>query len=78
MSAPVDGGFATLADATRPVRLVLVGAGGMGRAWLRTILANPDTELVGVVDLDTALAESAVTEAGLRVGPEGVVVGTSV
>ncbi|MBD8517430.1 Gfo/Idh/MocA family protein [Plantibacter sp. CFBP 8804] len=78
MSAPVDGGFATLADATRPVRLVLVGAGGMGRAWLRTILANPDTELVGVVDLDTALAESAVTEAGLGVGPEGVVVGTSV
>ncbi|OII40136.1 Gfo/Idh/MocA family protein [Plantibacter sp. MMLR14_011] len=78
MSAPVDGGFATLADATRPVRLVLVGAGGMGRAWLRTILANPDTELVGVVDLDTALAESAVTEAGLVVGPGGVVVGTSV
>lgn len=78
MSAPVDGGFATLVDATRPVRLVLVGAGGMGRAWLRTILANPDTELVGVVDLDTALAESAVTEAGLGVGPEGVVVGTSV
>ncbi|AQX78761.1 oxidoreductase [Plantibacter flavus] len=78
MSAPVDGGFATLADAIRPVRLVLVGAGGMGRAWLRTILANPDTELVGVVDLDTALAESAVTEAGLVVGPGGVVVGTSV
>lgn len=78
MSAPVDGGFATLADATKPVRLVLVGAGGMGRAWLRTILANPDTELVGVVDLDTALAESAVTDAGLRVSPEGVVVGTSV
>ncbi|NUJ88124.1 Gfo/Idh/MocA family oxidoreductase [Plantibacter sp. MCCC 1A11337] len=78
MSAPVDGGFATLADAIRPVRLVLVGAGGMGRAWLRTILANPDTELVGVVDLDTALAGSAVTEAGLRLGPEGVVVGTSV
>ncbi|WP_285026785.1 Gfo/Idh/MocA family oxidoreductase [Plantibacter sp. ME-Dv--P-122b] len=78
MSAPVDGGFATLADATGPVRLVLVGAGGMGRAWLRTILANPDTELVGVVDLDTALAESAVTDAGLPVGPEGVVVGTSV
>ncbi|WP_138945876.1 Gfo/Idh/MocA family protein [Plantibacter sp. M259] len=78
MSAPADGGFATLADATRPVRLVLVGAGGMGRAWLRTILANPDTELVGVVDLDTALAESAVTEAGLGVGPGGVVIGTSV
>jgi predicted dehydrogenase len=78
MSAPVDGGFAVLADATAPVRLVLVGAGGMGRAWLRTILANPETELVGVVDLDTALAESAVLEAGLQVGPDGVVVGTSV
>ena len=78
MSAPVDGGFAVLADAAAPVRLVLVGAGGMGRAWLRTILANPETELVGVVDLDTALAESAVVEAGLQVGPDGVVVGTSV
>lgn len=78
MSAPRNGDFATLADPAAPVRLVLVGAGGMGRAWLRTILANPDTELVGVVDLDTALAESAVVEAGLQVGAGGVVVGTSV
>lgn len=78
MSAPTNGGFATLADPAAPVRLVLVGAGGMGRAWLRTILANPETELVGVVDLDTSLAEAAVTEAGLQPGEGGVLVGTSV
>ncbi|MCS3843099.1 Gfo/Idh/MocA family protein [Microbacterium sp. AK031] len=78
MSAPLNGGFATLADPTAPVRLVLVGAGGMGRAWLGTILANPDTELVGVVDLDTSLAEAAVSDAGLQPGEGGVLVGTSV
>lgn len=78
MSAPRNGDFATLADPSAPVRLVLVGAGGMGRAWLRTILANPDTELVGVVDLDTALAEAALSDAGLQSGAGGVVVGTSV
>lgn len=78
MSAPLNGDFATLADSTAPVRLVLVGAGGMGRAWLGTILANPDTELVGVVDLDTALAETAVSDAGLQPGEGGVLVGTSV
>lgn len=53
-----------------PLRLVLVGAGGMGRAWAGVIRENPDTELVGVVDLD---ADAARAVAG-----EGAVAGTDV
>ncbi|RWZ55103.1 hypothetical protein ELQ92_15900 [Labedella populi] len=37
-------------DPSRPVRVVLVGAVGMGRQWLRTLEASPDVELVGFVD----------------------------
>ncbi|MGT2463670.1 Gfo/Idh/MocA family protein [Sinomonas atrocyanea] len=58
-----------------PLRVVLVGAGAMGRAWLRAIDENDDVELTGIADLDLAAAESAATEAGqpeLPVGPDGV------
>lgn len=61
-------------DAGVPARLVQVGAGGMGRAWLRTIAAEPGAELVGLVDLDLDVARAALADAGL----EGVVVGASV
>ncbi|UFU02005.1 Gfo/Idh/MocA family oxidoreductase [Ruania suaedae] len=47
-----------------PLRLIQVGAGGMGRAWLHAIAANPDVELVGVVDLDPATASSALVATG--------------
>lgn len=47
-----------------PFRLVQVGAGGMGRAWLRTIADNPSVRLVGLVDLDVAVARSAADENG--------------
>jgi predicted dehydrogenase len=47
-----------------PLRLLQVGAGGMGRAWLRTIAQNPDVVLVGLIDLDVALARSAADEHG--------------
>jgi predicted dehydrogenase len=67
--------FATLSDASSPVKVVLVGAGGMGRAWLNTLVASADVELVGVVDLDTELARRAVADAGLSAS---VTVGTSV
>lgn len=43
--------------------VVLVGAGGMGRAWLRTILDNPAADLAGVVDLDVDVARRALDEA---------------
>ena len=48
-----------------PLRLVQVGAGGMGRAWLRTIDADPDVELVGLVDLDLDTARTALIEEGI-------------
>ncbi|UYO97354.1 Gfo/Idh/MocA family oxidoreductase [Microbacterium sp. M28] len=64
--------FRTVA-ADRPLRLVQVGAGGMGRAWLRTITANPDVELVGLVDLDLDTARAALADAGL----DGVEIGRS-
>ncbi|WP_406248474.1 Gfo/Idh/MocA family protein [Microbacterium sp. M] len=65
-------GFRTL-EGDRPLRLVQVGAGGMGRAWLRAITANPDVELVGLVDLDLDTARAAIADAGL----EGVEIGRS-
>jgi predicted dehydrogenase len=60
-------GFATLTDVTSPVRVVLVGAGGMGRHWLNVLGESSDVEVVGVVDLDTSLARQAVQQAGLDV-----------
>jgi predicted dehydrogenase len=47
-----------------PLRVLQVGAGGMGRAWLRTIRANPDVVLVGLADLDLEAARSAADEHG--------------
>lgn len=47
-----------------PLRLVQVGAGGMGRAWLGAIAADADVELVGLVDLNTEVAAAAAAEAG--------------
>ena len=49
---------------SEPLRLIQVGAGGMGRAWLATIAANPDVELVGLVDLDLDVARRAADECG--------------
>ncbi|MFC4137928.1 MULTISPECIES: Gfo/Idh/MocA family protein [unclassified Microbacterium] len=57
----------------RPLRIVQVGAGGMGRAWIGTIGDNPDVSLVGLVDLDLDVARAALAEAGL----EGIEIGRS-
>ena len=56
-----------------PLRLVQVGAGGMGRTWLRTVAADPDVRLVGLVDLDAGAARRAADEEG----HPGVAVATS-
>ncbi|HEX2144986.1 MAG TPA: Gfo/Idh/MocA family oxidoreductase [Glycomyces sp.] len=48
-----------------PLRLIVVGAGGMGRAWMHTIQANEDTELVGIADLASAATEAAAQDIGL-------------
>lgn len=57
---------------TGRLRVVQVGAGLMGRTWLRAIAETPEVELVGLVDLDvdTARVAADVTGSG------SVVVGT--
>jgi predicted dehydrogenase len=46
----------TLAD---PLRVVLAGAGSMGRTWRDTLERAPDVELAGIADLDPATAEAS-------------------
>ncbi|SDY69976.1 Gfo/Idh/MocA family protein [Herbiconiux ginsengi] len=52
--------------------VVIVGAGAMGREWMRTAHENPDVELVGVADLSEDAARSSLAEVGLA----GVATGT--
>ncbi|HVD80643.1 MAG TPA: Gfo/Idh/MocA family oxidoreductase, partial [Propionibacteriaceae bacterium] len=47
-----------------PVRLVQIGAGAMGRAWLRVIGRSPDVQLVGLADLDLNTAQRSAADAG--------------
>ncbi|PRY62515.1 Gfo/Idh/MocA family protein [Glycomyces artemisiae] len=65
--------FTTL-DIEGPLRLVVVGAGGMGRAWMHTIEADPATELVGIADLYPAATEAAAADLGrdLATGADAV------
>ncbi len=56
-----------------PLRLVQVGAGLMGEAWLGVISGSPDTELVGLVDLDLDVARRAAE----RTGVDSVAIGRS-
>jgi predicted dehydrogenase len=65
-------------DSTRdtPLRVVVAGAGNMGRAWLATVTASPDVELVGVADIDPAVARGAIASIGrpdVRIGGDAVV-----
>lgn len=46
----------------RPLPVVLVGAGRMGRAWRDTIAASPHAELAGIADIDLAAARAAVAD----------------
>jgi predicted dehydrogenase len=56
-----------------PLRVVLVGAGAMGKHWLQVIAETESVELVGLVDLDLELAAGVVADRGLS-----IVVGDSV
>jgi predicted dehydrogenase len=56
--------FTTIAEVDRPVRMIQVGAGGMGRAWIENLENSPDAELVGLVDLDLDAARSAAESIG--------------
>ena len=48
------------------LRAVVVGAGGMGRAWASTIVSHPDVSLVGWVDLFTDRVAEGIEAAGLK------------
>ncbi|RZU63878.1 putative dehydrogenase [Microterricola gilva] len=63
--------FAVESNERMPV--VVVGAGAMGRSWIRMLASSPHARLVGLVDLDLPLAERAVLEEAAS----GVIVGTS-
>jgi len=52
-------------------RAVIVGAGGMGRAWGHNLNKHPDVHVVGWVDLDAARAQDAVKEVGLELVDTG-------
>ncbi|MDT0265329.1 Gfo/Idh/MocA family oxidoreductase [Streptomyces sp. DSM 44915] len=64
-------GFATRPADGAPLRVLQVGAGGMGRAWLRAVRASPEVTLVGLVDLVPERAAEALAEAGLPDVPVG-------
>ncbi|MBC7725546.1 MAG: Gfo/Idh/MocA family oxidoreductase [Burkholderiaceae bacterium] len=59
---------------TAPVRVIQVGAGGMGRVWLELLAGTPAVEIVALVDLDLELARVALEALGLA----GVTVATSI
>ena len=63
--------FATIPDDGTPLRVVVVGAGGMGRAWLRTVESSPLVDLVGIVDLDLSAAAEAAAWLGRPSLPVG-------
>jgi predicted dehydrogenase len=53
-----------MSPALEPVRLIQVGAGLMGRAWLDVIAQSADARLVGLADLNLAAAQRAAAGAG--------------
>lgn len=69
--------FATLTDTLSPVRIIQVGAGGMGRVWLQLLIDTPEVELVGLVDLDTEAAHRTLAELGRPDVTANIAVATS-
>ena len=53
-----------MSEAIEPVRLIQVGAGLMGRAWLNVIGQSTDVQLVGIADLNLEAAQRAAADAG--------------
>ncbi|MDF2580148.1 MAG: hypothetical protein K0S49_1727, partial [Microbacterium sp.] len=54
-------------------RVVVVGAGAMGKAWIDTVARRPDLEIVGLVDVVVDAARTAALERGLVVASFGSV-----
>src|SRR3954463_7718550 len=64
--------FRTVVSTTaEPLRVVVGGAGNMGRAWLAAITASPEVELVGIADLNLAAAREAAAGVGRPDVPVG-------
>ncbi len=59
--AVMSGSFRSVGH-DRPLRAVSVGAGGMGRGWLRTLSRSEDVDLVGVVDVNPAAIPAALAD----------------
>jgi predicted dehydrogenase len=52
---------------TQPkLRALIVGAGGLGRVWVKTVQAFEETEVAGIVDIRQEAAESAARDAGIE------------
>ncbi|MDR6639537.1 Gfo/Idh/MocA family protein [Paenarthrobacter nitroguajacolicus] len=51
--------FATIGDNGTPLKVLLVGAGAMGHAWLGAVEASPLVELCGIVDLNLEAARAS-------------------
>jgi predicted dehydrogenase len=56
---------------TAPLRGLLAGVGLLGPYWGRELIESPDTELVGVVDIDAERARAAADDLGLDGLPTG-------
>jgi len=53
-----------MTSAADPVRIIQVGAGAMGRAWLQVIADSDQVELAGLVDLDVDVARESAETSG--------------
>jgi predicted dehydrogenase len=47
------------------MRVIQVGIGGMGNAWLRAVLASPEVEYAGFVEINPTIAREQVEKYGL-------------
>lgn len=56
--------FTTIDDDGTPLKVVVVGAGAMGRAWLGAVEASPLVELRGIVDLDLDASRASAASIG--------------
>ncbi|MDQ0676846.1 putative dehydrogenase [Arthrobacter pascens] len=63
--------FTTIDDDGTPLKVVVVGAGAMGRAWLGAVEASPLVELRGIVDLDLDAARASAAAIGKPELPVG-------
>ncbi len=52
---------------TEPIRVVLVGCGGISRAWLKATQSMDDVVYVGLVDINREAAQKLAQEFGLQV-----------